>query len=281
MSASRTRADRCPGALRPWRAADGLLVRLRLIGGRVPARALRSLVEVAEEYGDGRVHTTSRANLQVRAFPGFEGRLSSEALAALERTGLLPSRTHELVRNVMVSPQTGLAGGRADLRAVARELDDRLCADPDLAALSGRFLFVLDDGRGDLLARSCDLGLVALDSTWAQLRIGTAWGATVELAEAAGRIAELAHEFVVCRGRGPGAAWHVSELAEALAVPRASDPGLPDPAEPLSFGAVPGGRHVEVSETGLDQQVIEDLTAAVDHVIVTPWRGVLIPEESR
>jgi precorrin-3B synthase len=48
----------------------------------------------------------------------------------------------------------------------------------------------------------------------------------------------------------------------------------------LPFGAVPGGRHVEVSETGLDRHLIDDLTAAVDHVIVTPWRGVLIPEES-
>lgn len=281
MSASRTRADWCPGALRPWQAADGLLVRLRLIGGRAPATALRSLVDVAEEYGDGRVHTTSRANLQVRALPGSEGRLSSVAFVALERTGLLPTRTHELVRNVMVSPQTGLAGGLADLRAVARELDDRLCIDPDLAALPGRFLFALDDGRGDLLARSCDLGLVALDAVRAQLRIGTGWGATVPLAEAAERMAELAHEFVARRGRGPDGAWHVSELAEPLVLPSPPDPGLPDPAEPLPFGLVAGGRHVEVSETGLDRQVIADLTAAVDHVIVTPWRGVLIPEESR
>lgn len=281
MSATRTRADRCPGALRPWQAADGLLVRLRLIGGRVPSRALRSLVEVAEEYGDGRVHTTSRANLQVRAFPGSEGRLSSEALVALERTGLLPTRTHELVRNVMVSPQTGLAGGCSDLRSVARELDDRLCADPDLAALPGRFLFVLDDGRGDLLTRTCDLGLVALDAMLAQLRVGTGWGSTVPIAQAAGRIAELAHEFVVRRGSGPAAAWHVSELGESLVEPRAPEPDLPEPARPLPFGSVPGGRHIEVSKTGLDRRSIDDLTAAVDHVIVTPWRGVLIPEESR
>ena len=258
-----------------------MLVRLRLIGGRISSRALRSLVEVAEEYGDGRVHATSRANLQVRAFPGTNGRLSSAALAALEGPGLLLTRTHELIRNVMVSPQTGLAGGCADLRAVAHELEERLCADPDLAALPGRFLFVLDDGRGDLIARTCDLGLVALDATLAQLRVGRDWGPIVPMAQAPKRIAELAHEFVVCRGRGPAAAWHVSELAESLVVPNAADPRLPEPAEPLPFGLVPGGCHVEVSETGLDRDAIDRLTAAVDHVIVTPWRGVLVPEEIR
>lgn len=258
-----------------------MLVRLRLIGGHVPLRTLRSLVEAAEEYGDGRVHVTSRANLQVRAFPGADGQLSPEALAALEGTGLLPTRTHELVRNIMVSSQTGLAGGRADLRAVAHELDDRLCADPDLAALPGRFLFVLDDGRGDLVARSSDLGLVALDSTWAHLRVGSDWGPVVPIAEAAFRIAELAHEFAVRRGSGPAAPWHVSELAEPIVASSDPDPRLPEPAEPLPFGPVPGGRHVEVAEAGLDRRDIDGLTASVAHVIVTPWRGVLIPEDSR
>lgn len=281
MSATRTRADRCPGALRPWQAEDGLLVRLRLIGGRVPSTALRSLLEVAEEYGDGRVHTTSRANLQVRSFPGADGRLSSEALVALEGTGLLPTRTHELVRNVMVSPQTGLAGGRTDLRAVAREVDERLCADPDLAGLPGRFLFVLDDGRGDLVPHTCDVGLVALDATQAQLRVGRDWGPLVPMTQAARGIAELAHEFVVRRGSGPAAAWHVSELAEPLVEAAAPDPRVPVPAKALPYGAVPGGRHVEVPAAGLDGRAIEDLTAAVDHVIVTPWRGVLVPEGSR
>ena len=132
---SRTRADRCPGALRPWQAEDGLLVRLRLVGGQVPAASLRALVAVAEEYGDGRVRLTGRANLQLRGLPGAGGVLDPAALEAIESTGLLPTRTHELVRNVMVSPQTGLAGGRADLRPVARELDRLLCVDPDVAAL--------------------------------------------------------------------------------------------------------------------------------------------------
>lgn len=277
----RTRADRCPGVLRPWEAADGLLVRLRLIGGRVSAVALRALVGVAEEYGDGRVHVTSRANLQVRGLPGTGGRLTPDAVAALEATGLLPTRTHELVRNVMASPQTGLAGGRADLRPTLRALDELLCAAPALAALPGRFLVVLDDGRGDLVARGCDLGLVVLDAETAQLRVGSAWGPEVALSEAAGRLVGLAHAFGVRRGSGAGAPWHVAELPEPLLPPEAPDPRLPEPSDPLPFGAVPGGRHVEVADAGLDRHAIEALTAGADQLVVTPWRGVLIPEEER
>ncbi|MGL5860247.1 MAG: hypothetical protein ACRCY9_03195, partial [Phycicoccus sp.] len=158
---------------RPWPATDGLLVRLRLVGGAVSHRSLRALLGVAERFGDGRLHVTSRANLQLRGLPERpRGALPPEVRAALQETGLLPSPTHELVRNILGSPQTGLAGGRADLRPVAAHLDTLLCANPGLAGLPGRFLFVLDDGRGDLLDREADLGLVALDDVTAQLRVG-------------------------------------------------------------------------------------------------------------
>jgi precorrin-3B synthase len=73
----------------------------------------------------------------------------------------------------------------------------------------------------------------------------------------------------------------VAELAGPLVEPNPPDARLPEPAEPLPFGPVPGGRHVEVPETGLDRDASDDLTAAVDHVIVTPWRGVLVPGEGR
>ena len=66
MSQTRTRTDRCPGVFRPWPADDGALVRLRPAGGRLSSRALLDLVGVAEEHGDGRVHLTGRANLQLR-----------------------------------------------------------------------------------------------------------------------------------------------------------------------------------------------------------------------
>jgi hypothetical protein len=56
---------------------------------------------------------TNRANLQVRAFPGAEGRLAAEALAAVESTGLVPTRSHELVRN-------GAAGADVAVASVLR-----------------------------------------------------------------------------------------------------------------------------------------------------------------
>src|SRR5699024_1173571 len=96
-SGRRARRDRCPGALRPWVADDGLLVRLRLIGGHLPVNALSDLCKIAERYGDGRVRVTIRANLQLRALPGHDGSLAPEVVDALQATGLLPSRTHELV----------------------------------------------------------------------------------------------------------------------------------------------------------------------------------------
>ena len=277
---TRTRRDRCPGALRPWQAPDGLLVRLRLIGGRITSASLRALLDVAEQYGDGRIHVTTRANLQVRAFPGCDGALAPEALAAIEGTGLLPTRSHELVRNVMSSPQTGLAGGMADLRPVAAELDSRLCAQERLAGLPGKFLFVLDDGRGDLIDRACDLGLVALDSEEAQLRAGEGWGTVVPMGDAAARLAELAGEFLLRRGSGPTAPWHVADLPAPLIRAVDPDPRLPRAAGPLPYGPVPGGRHVAVPGTGLDRAAIAALTGSVPEVIVTPWRGVLVPEET-
>ena len=93
----RDRADRCPGILRPWPAADGLLVRVRLIGGHATAAQLRGLVAAASAFGDGRIRPTTRANLQLRAFPGTDGVLDADALAAIEASGLLPAPTHDRV----------------------------------------------------------------------------------------------------------------------------------------------------------------------------------------
>ncbi|MCW2868047.1 MAG: nitrite reductase, partial [Marmoricola sp.] len=197
---SRVRRDRCPGVLRPWPADDGALVRVRLPGGRISPGSLTGLAEVARVHGDGRVHLTARANLQLRALPWDGDRLPDEVVEAVAAAGLLPTRTHELGRNIMCSPLTGLSGGRADLRATTRRLDARLQASAVLGDLPGRFLFVLDDGRGDLVDRETDLGAVALTPDEAQLRVGATWGAVVPRDEVPTRLVERAERFLRVRG---------------------------------------------------------------------------------
>ncbi|MGH3317608.1 MAG: nitrite reductase [Nocardioidaceae bacterium] len=281
--APRTRRDLCPGVFRPWPASDGALVRLRLVGGRLPVSSLPAAAELARRWGDGMLHLTRRANLQLRALPAEAGVLPAEVVDAIAAAGLLPSRSHELVRNVMASPQTGLAGGRADLGPVAAALDEQLCADPSLAALPGRFLLVLDDGRGDLLDLDCDLGVVAIDGTSAQLRVGDGgWGEVVPLDEAAAALADLARAFLQARGTGSTAAWHVRELAAPIVALQPRHPRTDVSSPRLPYGRVPGGVHVEVPGGVLDRDRVDDLVSAAgragaDTLVVTPWHGVLVP----
>ncbi|WP_030484163.1 hypothetical protein [Nocardioides aequoreus] len=286
----RDRRDLCPGVLRPWPADDGGLVRIRLVGGRVRPAALVALGEVAAEHGDGELHLTTRANLQLRGLPLHDGRLPAQVLAAVEATGLLPSRTHELARNVLVSPLTGVAGGRADLRPVAAELDARLCASPALASLPGRFLFVLDDGRGDLVdlqglvRRGPDLGLVALDATTAQLRHGReGWGDVVPLTDAAAALVHLAERFTRLRGTEASAPWHVDELAAPLAARRPRDPRTRVREEPIDRGTAsgPGWTHLAVPDGTLSPRLLAELDPSGPDLVVTPWHGIVIPRSTR
>jgi precorrin-3B synthase len=146
-------ADRCPGVLRLAEAADGHLARIRLPGGLIGAGQMRVLARLAGELGDGRVELTSRGNVQLR---GLAVDVVESLTDQLIRAGLLPSLSHDRVRNVLASPLAGLDGGR-DLTAIVRALDAGLCARPRLAELSGRFLFAADDGRGDVASLGADV----------------------------------------------------------------------------------------------------------------------------
>ena len=284
---NRTYVDRCPGVLRPWIADDGALIRLRLVGGQLGADSLRQLVQIASEWGDGNIHLTSRANLQLRAIPHADGCVPSALVDAITAAGLLPAPSHELVRNINVSPLTGRVGGRADLRPLADVIDKMLCADPVFASLAGRFLFTLDDGRGDVGGRALDLGVFALDAHTAQLRVGsTLWGPTVNLNDAAPALLELAREFLDLRG-GDTAWWHVDELpgkgVELLDRPYERDERTLTTSEAPAFGNIvqDDGRralHVEVPDGTLSPQLAGQVAGLGAELIVTPWRSVIVPD---
>ena len=200
----RDRDDRCPGVLRLIEAQDGKLARVRLPGGFVSASELTALAGAALELGDGRLELTSRGNVQLRALADSA---VPELGARLAAAGLLPSPTHELVRNIVASPLAGIDGGR-DLSGLVRGLDAALCADGRMPALSGRFLFAIDDGRGDVAASGADL-VAVVGETAAEVE-----GVTVAVAEVPAALVRAALAFLDEREAQASSAWHVTELAE-------------------------------------------------------------------
>lgn len=250
---------------------------------------LSELHSIAEEFGDGRLFLTARANIQIRGIPHDHGTLPHTLTDRIAALGLLPSPAHDRVRNIMVSPLTGRCGGRADLRSLTSRLDAALRADAELASLPGRFLFVLDDGRGDLVDRDLDLGLVAVDDRHGQLRIGPdRWGDIVGLEQADTALATLARSFVDIRGTAPDAPWHVTELPltqrHRLATPRSRDPrtrvaSTPTPSTMISQDDGRRCAHVTVPHGTLDADRITDvLDRACGDIIITPWRSLLLPD---
>lgn len=286
---SRAKADRCPGVLRPWIAADGAIVRLRLVGGMTSPSALQALIDIAEDHADGTVLLTKRTNLQLRGIAHDDGSVPAALVDALTAAGFLPSPTHELVRNIMVSPLTGRLGRLADLRPVALELDRQLCAEPELARLAGRFLFVLDDGRGDVGHRSLDLGVTAVDTGTAQLRIGSRhWGPVVPLDAVPGALVEHARRFLEAAGSGPTAPWHVDELsghgAELLDAATERDPRTHVRSLPLPYGMIAQddgavAEHIAIPDGLLNGGLVDVLAGqGASEIIVTPWRSLVLPD---
>ena len=275
MPTDTRRADRCPGVLRPHEAADGAMVRIRVPGGQTTGAALLELSRLAATYGSGLLQLTSRGSVQVRGLPAAVPEPFEDAVA---RAGFLPAPTHERVRNVVASPLTGLVGGRADLRPLVAELDRALVAEPRLADLPGRFLFVLDDGRGDVAGLGLDLGYRALDAERGELLVGERRRVRpVRLFEAVDALVHLALRFAERRGD----AWHVRQLAEPLLdAGEGTETDLRPPSTPRPAGAAGPHLVVDVPLGLLGPAQVEAVHAAVagGPVVITPWRSLVLPE---
>jgi precorrin-3B synthase len=127
----------CPGALRPMRSGDGLLVRIRPHAGAFALCALHVIAETAARFGSGEIDLTNRGNLQLR---GVSDDSYDDAIVALRAANLIDSSAAlEAVRNVIVDPLSGIDPARADVRALAAAFESMLLGDTRLWALPGKF----------------------------------------------------------------------------------------------------------------------------------------------
>ncbi len=266
--------DACPGALQVHQAADGAMARVRLPGGMITAAQLATLADASTRWGSATLELTARGNVQLRGITDVEA-----VGEALSQAGLLPSATHERVRNIVASPLSGRVGGKIDVRDWVGELDAAICAEPGLAELGGRFWFSLDDGRADVSGLGADVGAHWRDDDCALLLAGRDTGLRVAACEVVSTLIGVAIRFLEVRGK----AWRVNELDDL----RELVPGAELSAEsfpsltrapvgwlPQVDGRVTLGAAVPLGV--LPARVAEYLAAVEAPVVITPWRSVLL-----
>jgi precorrin-3B synthase len=276
---ARTRdRDACPGALQLHHAADGALARVRLPGGMISAGQLEELAHAATRFGSPSMELTSRGNIQLRAITDTAA--VADMVAAV---GLLPSQSHERVRNIVASPLSGRVGRTTDIRGLVTELDEAIQSEPALAELPGRFMFGLDDGRADISGLTADVGAHFLDeATAALLLAGSDTGVRLTRPDVVPALVAVATRFSAIRGKG----WRVAELADATplldqftpgAAPGATWPPVVRPPVgwlPQDDGRVALGAAVPLGV--LPARVAEYLAAIGAPMVITPWRSVLV-----
>ena len=273
----------CPGAHRPMRSGDGLVVRVRPPLGEITPRQCAGLADLAERYGQGALELTNRANLQLRGVADADHPALLDGLAAL---GLIdPDPAVEGRRNLVVDPFRGLGPDDPQTRIAAR-LAAGLAA-PALAGLPAKFGFVVDAGprrrlsevSGDVRIERGPDGLIVRAEGCETGRVAGS------VAEAVGLALGLARWFL--RSGGVGAdgrgrmARHIAagavlpgELSGALS--RAAAPGIP--AEAARPGTTDGGTTLAAALGPIASADLRRLAAAGAPVLrITPWRMVFLP----
>jgi precorrin-3B synthase len=225
---------------------------------------------------------TSRGNVQIR------GITNPTAVAdAVAAAGLLPSSTHERVRNIVASPLSGRIGAHLDVGPWIAEIDAAIRAAPALAALPGRFWFGIDDGRGDVSGLGADVGVHVLADSAALLLAGRDSGVRLRAPEVVATLIAVAARFAGIRTtpKHPKA-WRVAELADPSALLGDLEPSAEPGAEwaPVTRpqvgwitqddGRIALGAAVPL---GLLQARVADCLAAIGApMVITPWRSVLV-----
>ena len=101
-------------------------LRLAVVGGNLTAENLKKIAEVAEKYGDGHVHMTSRQSVEI---PFIKLDDVEEVKAELAKGGVKPGVCGPRVRTITACQGNQICpSGNIDTYGLAQELDERYFA---------------------------------------------------------------------------------------------------------------------------------------------------------
>lgn len=129
-------------------------LRLRVVGGNLDAKQLAVISEVAEKYGDGHVHLTSRQSVEI---PFIKADDIEEVKNALAKGGVEPGVCGPRVRTITACQGEAICpSGNIDTYTLAKELDNRYFA----RELPHKFKFGITGCQNNCLkAEENDLGI--------------------------------------------------------------------------------------------------------------------------
>jgi ferredoxin-nitrite reductase len=143
-------------------AQDSFMCRLRFYGGLLRADQLRAVAEIAERFGGGYAHVTTRANLQIREIgPGS----TTAVLTALQDAGIVSRGAGaDNIRNVTGSPTAGIDPHELyDVRPLCRELHYTILHHREMYGLPRKFNIAFDGGGAvSALEDTNDIGFSAV-----------------------------------------------------------------------------------------------------------------------
>jgi precorrin-3B synthase len=204
----------CPGALAPMQSGDGLLMRAKIVGSKLPLAQAKEIAAIAQDCGNGLLDLSQRAQLQMR---GLSEATRERAQSRLQAIGLLaPDVATEAVLNIVASPLPCAADG------LANQLARAIAAESALRALPGKFLFLVDDGSAPGLAEiGADIRLEASGAAIAVIVDGARDRAVIGTPEASVDAAlAFARAFIELRAERPFALRRMRALVAELGADR-------------------------------------------------------------
>ncbi|MGR3760238.1 precorrin-3B synthase [Roseobacteraceae bacterium NS-SX3] len=259
----------CPGALRPMMSGDGLVVRVRAPLGKLSVNQARGVARLSQEFGNGLLDISARANLQMR---GIHEGSHEDLIAGLRDLGLIdPDAQAETRRNVLLAP-FWVQGD--DTHAIATDLSAALTAATDLT-LPGKFGFAVDSGKTPVLQDiAADIRIERCGDTLILRADGSETGKPVTRDSAVCEALALARWFLE-QGGAPEGRGRMHRLIARRGPPAAHAA----PGTHASFTAKPGAAPAgTLAALEFGQMPAATLTQLADHgeIRLTPWRALLV-----